>query len=69
MGSLRVGIGLRQFLTTFCVLALAMMFGRRLVAFGRVVVSMSVPRHAGSPWFELRRLLNAFALLSFRPPK
>src|SRR5271166_5448561 len=70
VGRLRMAVGLRRFLTTLRVLALAVMFGSHLVALRGVLVVfrrlvVSVLGHASPPSFELRRPSTPRGSLSF----
>jgi hypothetical protein len=67
-GGLRVALRFRRFFATLGVFAFAVMFGSSPMALGGVFVmfrrlGMSFLWHAGSPWFELRCLLNAVSVV------
>jgi hypothetical protein len=67
-GGLRVALRFHRFFLTLGMFAFAVMFGSSPMAFRGVFVmfrrlGMSFLRHAGSPWFELRCLLNAVSVV------
>jgi hypothetical protein len=67
-GGLRVALCFHRFFLTLGMFAFAVMFGSSPMAFRGVFVmfrrlGMSFLRHAGSPWFELRCLLNAVSVV------
>src|ERR1700678_4485552 len=66
--TLRVGLRFRRFFVALRVFAFAVMLGSSPMALRGVFVmfrrlGMSFLRHASSPWFELRCLLNAVSVV------
>jgi hypothetical protein len=67
-GGLGVALRFRRFFLTLGVFAFAVMFGSSPMALGGAFVmlrrlGMRFLRHASSPWFELRCLLNAASVV------